>query len=202
MVPVGVEEGLQQFPPFGRGEGAGARTGQPQGAVRSAALQIVLQLPEEDGRDIDRRMHIGILRQQVGHAEIVAQPVQAHPREAVGPVWRRGQVTVERLVVVPEQGEMDSRTHGQGGPVGVLPPILQPAGLGLPIGHPATPRRDGELNRHLLSRFDRPGANAQVQRRARRHPAGLAWGLRGEMPHVHTSLSVIAMPGAPRPATG
>ncbi len=72
-------------------------------AVRCPTLRVVLELPQEHRREIDRQMDPGMLRHEVRHGVVIADRVQAHPRLPVAAARRRRcEVAIERLVLMPE----------------------------------------------------------------------------------------------------
>ena len=84
-------------------------------AIGCAALGIVLDLPEEDRREIDGEMDLGMALQDGGHRIVVTDRMQSDPRERVGALLLLGlQIFVERLVLVPEDCQVDLGSYQEG----------------------------------------------------------------------------------------
>ena len=68
---------------------------------------VVLQLDDQRGHQVERLVHAGKFLQQFHHAVIIFERVQAHPGQTV---LARNQVLVIRLVHVPEKQEPNGRS--------------------------------------------------------------------------------------------
>ncbi len=107
-VPVGVEEGREHPLPLALREALGGDHRQLERLVGGPA-RVVVELRDQDGREVDRRPQAVVLGDPRRHREIVAQRVQAYPRRPVAPSRRgaRGE-RVRRLMLVPHQREVDA----------------------------------------------------------------------------------------------
>jgi len=63
---------------------------------------IILNLRDERRHQIEVLVDVGKLIQQLHHAVVILERVQAHPRQAI---FTGHQILVERLVLVPEKNQ-------------------------------------------------------------------------------------------------
>ena len=70
------------------------------------ARRVILDLHHERGHEIEVLVDVGELVQQLHHAVIIFECVQADPREAI---LARNQVLVVRLMLVPENDDAQCR---------------------------------------------------------------------------------------------
>ena len=184
--------------------------------VRRATPCVVLDLPQENGGEVDCEMNPGMLRDQCGHGVIVADGVQANPRQQMtATAAGRGEVPVERLVLMPEQREMDLRLDVEGPDWSVdlargrpamdrvadAVPIRERAQLGPPVavrplivlpdrrrprfGRGAINALDPCRDPHLLGWLDRPGADCECDPFVSAHAVRRAGSVGCQVPEIH-----------------
>jgi hypothetical protein len=113
VAPVGVEEGRDHLGALVVVEDGGVDPGQLERAV-GGPVEVVLDLAEQARRQVEGRAGSRLGRDQHRHGDVVAQRVQADPGQAqAAPRPGARQAPVERLVLVPEQGDVRPRAHGE-----------------------------------------------------------------------------------------
>ena len=101
VVPVGIEERREHLLDLGLGQLFGLVPSEVERTVQGAVEQVVIDLAEQHGREIERDMDV-VFGRKSSHRVIVAERVQADPRIAVtsGCVSSRG-IASEGLMLVP-----------------------------------------------------------------------------------------------------
>jgi hypothetical protein len=114
-VPARLEEGPEELLALGGREPLRPEEGEVQRAIRGAVRGVVLDLPEQHGRQVDGHVDARVILEQCGHPVVVAQRVEPDPGEAVRPAPPLAtKILVEGLMLVPEQGEIDLWTDPKG----------------------------------------------------------------------------------------
>ncbi len=104
--PVGVEETGYDEVLIDVGQVLGRCEAEFHPEVGGAVLGVVVQLDDHRRNEVDRQMHVRVVGHDRGHGVVVADRVQADPREEIGA--RRVSVhahAIERLVLVPEESD-------------------------------------------------------------------------------------------------
>jgi len=110
MVPIGVEEGSEQFLAVLAGKFLRGYEGEFQGAIRGAALEVVVQLQQQYWGEVDGHVHVGMLGNERRHGVVVTDAVKPDPRLPVAArTVGQARIAVERLVLVPHQRDMKAR---------------------------------------------------------------------------------------------
>ncbi len=143
-IPVDHEEGVEEPAPLLGGEvGRIARRDLEEG-VPGPAGHVVLELVEQDRREVHGDPDAGVALQHPGHVGVGAGGVEPHPGQDVG---AGGRLPVEGLVHVPQDGQ-PHRLHGapfterggRGGRGRARPRVRACAGTGARRGRPSRRR--------------------------------------------------------------
>jgi len=98
VMPVGIEERREHLLDLCLGQLFGLAPSEVERTVRGAVQQVVVDLAEQHGREIERDMHV-VFGGKSSHRVVVANRVQADPRIAVASGC--GRIAIERLMLVP-----------------------------------------------------------------------------------------------------
>lgn len=112
-MPVSLEERFKDLLPLPFREARGWRQCKLERAISRTAFRVVLDLPEEDRREIDGEMDLRVtLQEGSSHGVIVTDRVQSDPRKPVGALLLFGlHIFVKWLVLVPEDCQVNFGSH-------------------------------------------------------------------------------------------
>jgi hypothetical protein len=114
VVRVDHEEVVEEVDEIVLFEIVGREMGDPKVAVLPAAVDVLLELEEQAGHQIDRGVNLRHLGQKSRHAPIVLGAVEADPGHGV---LAGNIIGVVGLMLVPEEGQGDVVHHSLSGGV-------------------------------------------------------------------------------------
>ena len=113
VVPVGVEERRKELLDLCLGQLLCRAPSEIERTVRSAVLEVVVDLAQQNRREIERDVHL-VFGSKGSHRVVVADCVQADPRIPVAPASVRSRrIAVEGLVLVPQPRDIERGPHSE-----------------------------------------------------------------------------------------